>query len=333
MSFKNIEEIFDTFKTTRVLVLGDVMIDNYVFGRNDRVSTEAPIPVFVQEKEERRLGGAGNVAMNLKALGSEVTLVSVIGNDQNGAFIIQLMREAGLTSDYVISSNRVTTEKKRIIERSTQLIRIDKEETSHISEELSRSLVESVIFKLPEIDVLIFQDYDKGVLTESLIKEVITNCKELSLPVIVDPKEGNYFNYSGTTLFKPNMREFEKAHRVQIQGGDVNGLIITAQKCIQELDCDILLLTLSGDGLLIIDSDNSERISGVKINLKDVSGAGDTVIAVAALCLSIGLSVKLIGQIANEAGALVCEQYGVVSVNKEALMRRVAHLQPKQLND
>lgn len=327
MSFNNIEEVFDAFKTTRVLVLGDIMIDNYVFGRNDRISTEAPVPVFVQEKEERRLGGAGNVAINLRALGSEVTLVSVIGDDRNGGLIIQLMREADLISDYVISSNRVTTEKKRIIEGNTQVIRIDNEETSQISEELSKSLLESVLSKLPEIDVLIFQDYDKGVLAEGLIREVIANCKELSIPVVVDPKEDNYFNYKGATLFKPNLREFEKAHHV-LKLGDENELIATAQNCIRELGCDLLLLTLSGDGLLITDSVNSERIPGVQISLVDVSGAGDTVVAVAALCSSMGLSISLVGQIANEAGALVCEQHGVVSVNKETLMQRVSHLLP-----
>ncbi len=305
------------------MVLGDTMVDTYVFGHVSRMSPEAPVPVVVQDKVEQRLGGAANVALNLKSLGSDVILTSVIGADMNGELIMKLLSENDLTTEFVVNDkSRVTSEKRRVIDGTSQVVRIDTENTSPISQELTRLLLGKVLSILPEIDVLIFQDYDKGVLTANLIEKVISQCKNLSIPVVVDPKERNYFSYKGATLFKPNLREFEKAHQITIDLENIEDLKKKARDACYELQCNILLLTLSAHGLLIVDKQNFEWVPAAKIELKNVLGAGDTVVAVAALCLAIGLSIPIIGQLANEAGALVCEQYGVVPVEKNKLIKR-----------
>lgn len=327
MIIYNIEKAFIQFKSKRVLVIGDAMIDTYVFGRIDRMSPEAPIPVIVQQNIERRLGGAANVALNLKSMGCDPVLATVIGDDENGRYVRELMDQNDLVADCLIEDEkRVTTEKRRIIDGTRQVVRVDIEETTPISVDMTSRLIDSITNLLPEVHVLIFQDYDKGVLNADLIQEVIVRCNQLLIPVVVDPKERNYFEYKGCALFKPNLREFGIAHESSMAANKINELKQLSLEVLKMMDCGILLLTLSENGLIISNDENTEWVSAAQIKLKDVSGAGDTVVAVAALGLAIGLPLKMIGQLANQAGAIVCEQDGVVAVNRIELTKRAAFI-------
>ncbi len=259
-------------------------------------------------------------------MGSEVLLASVIGNDHSGDSIMTLLRDNGLPTECIIRSDRITTEKKRIIDGNNQVMRIDHEVTTLLSHALKNDLLSKSINVLSGVDAVVFQDYDKGVLSEELIRDIMVKCSELEIPVIVDPKERNYFNFKGATLFKPNLREFECAHKVSLNSNDAQGLIATVKDCFSDIECDWLLLTLSEKGLIVLNRDGHCRIDGLSINLVDVSGAGDTVIALATLCTIQGLSIAQLGQIVNAAGAQVCEQFGVVPIDQEELITRLLEI-------
>lgn len=304
-------------------MVGDSMIDTYVFGHSERMSPEAPVPVVVQERAEKRLGGAANVAVNLLSLGCKVNIASITGQDENGDQFKKLMDKNGLSTDLIFTDpNRPTTEKRRIFNGTEQVVRVDIENTHPINDSLVDEILDGLESQLGSIDLLVFQDYDKGVLTKRLISKLISRCNELSIPIVVDPKERNYFHFTGATLFKPNRREFESAHQVKLDLSDIKDLEEKVSIARRELKCKILLLTLSENGLIIYDGQNLELIPPIEIDIKDVSGAGDTVVAVAALCLSANMSITEIGQITNEAGALVCEENGVVAVDGGRLMER-----------
>ena len=301
------------------------MIDSYLIGRSDRMSPEADIPVVVQESTEDKLGGAANVALNLRALGCTVELVSVIGDDDNGQKLIQLLDQNNISpNSLVIDDLRKTTQKLRVFAGHSPVVRIDDEDTHNLSDKLLKQVISKCLPLLEKVDGLIFQDYDKGVISETLITPVLKRAKELNIKVIVDPKECNYFNFKGVSLFKPNLREFQHAHNITLNiDSDNKGVKRTLQGIRKDLQCGILLLTLSSEGLIIISEDNYYRVPAIDINLVDVSGAGDTVIAVAALGLLLDLPVLSIAEICNMAGGLACEQFGVVPIGSDHLLSRI----------
>ena len=297
------------------------MLDHYVHGSVERMSPEAPIPVLTQKNEDHRLGGAGNVAMNLKSLGARVKLFSVVGEDEPGRQITSLMEANQLGIEFlIIDPSRPTTIKNRVMEGSRQLLRIDHEDNSEIKNLLQAQIIERLLKEIPDSDALIFQDYDKGVISEGLIKEVVRGCKAASVPVIVDPKMRNFSSYQGVSLFKPNQKELEASLGKAINTEDLEELIGAYQVLRGQIGFENLLVTLSEKGIFVANDEEQRLIPTTPATSPDVSGAGDTVAAVAALGYVAGLSLVEIGQWANLAGRIVCQSPGVVPVSRDLLL-------------
>lgn len=318
----------------RVLVIGDVMMDAYLFGAVNRISPEAPVPIVNLATRDNRLGGAANVALNIQALGAKPILCSVVGDDEKGKEFIQLMISLGLSTECMITSNeRITTVKFRIIGNNVQLLRVDEEiDCELIAEDRDALLLKiSRFIQQGEVDAIIFEDYDKGVISKSLIESVINMASKANIPVAVDPKKRNFNHYQGSTIFKPNLKELKEGTKANINFSDIHSLISLVESYLLKNQIKIALITLSEKGVLIVWQSESgyqhKLIPAHHRNIVDVSGAGDTVISVATLCLSLGFSPESIASIANLSGGLVCEEVGVVPVNKEKLMHEISRLQ------
>lgn len=324
----NFHDLFDQFSKKRVLVIGDVMVDAYLKGKVNRMSPEAPVPVVDLFEKDERIGGAGNVALNLAALGASPIICSVIGADLEGERLIQLFKDARISTDGIYaSSNRRTTVKTRVLSNNQQLLRIDSEDTNLINETEEAQLLKQISSVLENgIDGIIFEDYNKGVLTPSLIASVLSLAKAQQIPTTVDPKKDHFFEYKGCTLFKPNLKELKEGLQVDFDfAGDQNAFLSAVSDLQARLGNSISFITLSEHGVFI-QEDQPVFIPAHLRNIADVSGAGDTVIAVATLCLISGAEIHTIAAIANIAGGLVCEQPGVVSIEKERLLNEVNKL-------
>ncbi len=324
----NFQDLFDQFSKKRVLVIGDVMVDAYLKGKVNRMSPEAPVPVVDLFEKDERIGGAGNVALNLAALGASPIICSVIGADLEGKRLIQLFKDARISTDGIYaSSNRRTTVKTRVLSNNQQLLRIDSEDTNLINETEEAQLLKQISSVLENgIDGIIFEDYNKGVLTPSLIASVLSLAKAQQIPTTVDPKKDHFFEYKGCTLFKPNLKELKEGLQVDFDfAGDQNAFLSAVSDLQARLGNSISFITLSEHGVFI-QEDQPVFIPAHLRNIADVSGAGDTVIAVATLCLISGAEIHTIAAIANIAGGLVCEQPGVVSIEKERLLNEVNKL-------
>ena len=314
------KNIIEQFKGLKVLVVGDVMIDAYYFGKVERISPEAPVPVVAVEKKENRLGGAANVAMNLVALGAKPIVCSVVGNDKDGDDLIELFHQHGVgTTGIVKSKDRVTTVKVRVISQATQMLRIDTENTEPISAVESYELVERIHQLLIDADVLIFEDYDKGVLTTDNIAKITEEAHKRGIPVVVDPKKRNFNFYNKADLFKPNLKELREGLRLDIDLDDQSGFEAAVKSLMQTMQLKHAMITMSEKGVMITDGNTFEYIPAHVRKIADVSGAGDTVISVAALCFALKLNMKQTAAMANLAGGLVCEDVGVVPINKTKL--------------
>jgi rfaE bifunctional protein kinase chain/domain len=314
------KNILEQFKGLKVLVVGDVMIDAYYFGKVERISPEAPVPVVAVEKKENRLGGAANVAMNLVALGAKPIVCSVVGNDKDGDDLIELFHQNGVgTTGIVKSKDRVTTVKVRVISQATQMLRIDTENTEPISAVESYELVERIHQLLIDADVLIFEDYDKGVLTAENIAKITEEAHKRGIPVVVDPKKRNFNFYNKADLFKPNLKELREGLHLDIDLNDKIGFEAAVQSLMQTMQLKHAMITMSEKGVMITDGNTFEYIPAHVRKIADVSGAGDTVISVAALCFALKLNMKQTAAMANLAGGLVCEDVGVVPINKTKL--------------
>jgi rfaE bifunctional protein kinase chain/domain len=327
-----LETLFEEFKTKKIIVLGDVMIDAYLSGRVDRMSPEAPVPIVNFSKREERLGGAANVALNLISLGAQVTMSTVIGQDPEAETMIQLLEKHAISTSGVIrSKERQTTIKTRVIGNNQQLLRVDQEQTDGISKSEEEALINDLeeLLKLG-CDVLIFQDYNKGVLTKTLIGRVIALTKQYGVLTTVDPKLKNFLAYKGVTLFKPNLKELSEGLQMKI---DFANDLPQFEKAINELksiaDPDIVFVTLSEHGVFIANKKDRHYIPAHKRTISDVSGAGDTVISVATLCLAAGLSIETLAAIANLAGGIVCEYRGVVAIKATELLDEAKKLNIK----
>jgi rfaE bifunctional protein kinase chain/domain len=321
----NFNQIVDEFKTKRILVIGDVMIDAYLRGNVNRVSPEAPVPIVSLMKEEERLGGAANVAINLVAMGASAITCSVIGNDRSGKKMIELLESNSISAEgIVLSENRETTVKTRVIGNNQHLIRIDSEQTNDIDSAEELQLIEKVKQLIEKgVDAIIFEDYNKGVLTLNVIEEVVALANQFNIPTAVDPKNKNFFAYKNVTLFKPNLKELKEGVGMTFKFEQNELFEEAVLKLEQSLNNKISFVTLSEHGVFIKDAKNKHYIPAHIRNIADVSGAGDTVISVATLCLTVGLPIHLIAEIANLAGGLVCEKSGVVSIDKNQLILEV----------
>ena len=323
MNENEITALFSKFNSLNALIIGDVMIDSYYFGKVDRISPEAPVPIVAVEKKENRLGGAANVALNIQALGANPILCSVIGNDSDSQLFDDLLKQSNLSSSGILKSkDRITTVKTRIIGNKHQVLRVDSENENPLSSIDSKDLFEkiSTLIESENIDVVIFEDYDKGIITASLIEKIISLCNQKNIPTTVDPKKRNFTAYKKVTLFKPNLKELMEGLNIDIQKDDIPAIQQAVNQLNKEQENHITLITLSENGVYIIDENDQHHIPAHVRNISDVSGAGDTVISVASLCLALNQSLKVIAEISNLAGGLVCEKVGVVPIDKDLLL-------------
>jgi len=315
--------LFKQFSNLKVMIIGDVMIDTYLWGHVGRVSPEAPVPIVSGVIEENRLGGAANVALNVKAMGAVPILCSVIGDDDRGKLILELMEEQ-LLSDVglVVDGNRVTTQKTRIISGSQHLLRVDEEMDIFLSKRVQEEFLEliSSLLESGGIDAIIMQDYDKGVLTPRVISEVISASERVAVPVLVDPKFRSFSLYRRVKLFKPNFKELVKGLDLDLTRKEIDKLAEAMKKFQEKQQIENLLVTLSDQGVLNSGNGEHVHIPAIKREIADVSGAGDTVIAVASLCILAGLSPAEVAALSNLAGGQVCEKAGVVPINSGKLL-------------
>lgn len=312
----------ETFAGKRALILGDVMLDTYIWGNVERISPESPVPVVEAKKVEHRLGGAANVALNVKGLGGKPHLFSVIGDDDEAHRFTTLLEEHGIDSRSIIrSTSRITTEKTRVLSRNQQMLRIDHETTESINSKDAKQLIAGVQEAMRDADVIIFQDYDKGTLTKQVIKTILDAARKAGTPTVVDPKRRNFFTYLGCTLFKPNWRELADALAVQHDHGPtLEEIHAHALEISKHLENTITLITLSDKGIFYLDKKQHFLSPAYKPRqVADVSGAGDTVIAVAGLCLAAGLDARDMCTVANTSAGLVCERVGVVPIQLDEL--------------
>ncbi|OQP56131.1 bifunctional heptose 7-phosphate kinase/heptose 1-phosphate adenyltransferase [Niastella populi] len=329
MSKIDFDKLFTGFSNIKAGVIGDVMLDIYWWGHVERISPEAPVPVVALDKKEHRIGGAGNVALNLAALGAHTSILSVMGNDENGSALIELFNEHHINTAYVSQQpSRITTAKTRIISRNQQMMRLDAEITKDLSTDDENALIEKVrqyiISERPQ--VIIFEDYNKGVLTERVIREVTTLCKQHDVITTVDPKRKNFFSYEGVDIFKPNLKEVKDGLNLLIDEVNLTTLNDIHRQLQKKLSHSISFITLSEKGVFYQENSTSKIIPSHLRNIADVSGAGDTVIAVASLIYAATKRIDLMAEVANIAGGLVCEEVGTAAVNKERLLHECKEL-------
>jgi D-glycero-beta-D-manno-heptose-7-phosphate kinase len=321
--------IISALEGRHVMVVGDVMLDRYLRGAVSRISPEAPVPVVLHQQTEDRLGGAANVALNLHALGGIPILCSIVGNDPDGhALRERILPEAGISGAGIFFSNeRVTTVKTRVLGNQQQMLRIDHENTHDLSAAETDQLLGGILHLLDQhnIRVLVFQDYNKGVLTPQLVQRLIEETRKRGILTAVDPKKANFFTYEQVDLFKPNLKEIRDSapFSVQAERASLDQAAYFLQNSIKN---KVTMITLSEKGIYLkVESSPSAIYPTVPRSISDVSGAGDTVISVAALGMAAGLEWPVIAVLSNLAGGQVCESPGVVPVNKAILQAELEH--------
>ena len=320
MTAHSLKEIFEAFNSLKVIIIGDVMIDSYIYGKVERISPEAPVPIITIKSKEKRLGGAANVALNIQALGAEPILCSVVGSDRDGAIFKELLEAQEISATGIICSDeRTTTKKQRVMSGSHHLLRIDSEINTPINTEEEDALIDLVSQKIAEADVVVFEDYDKGVITPRVIQQVILLANEKGIPTVVDPKKNNFNHYFGATLFKPNLKELKEGLKLEFDATNLNELQNAVAELKNRLSIKNALITLSERGVYV-DCEKEKHLLPAHIrSISDVSGAGDTVISIAALGMALNIPPKLVAALSNLGGGLVCEFIGVVPINKTSL--------------
>ncbi|MCS6928076.1 MAG: bifunctional ADP-heptose synthase [Saprospiraceae bacterium] len=322
----NAAQILARLRGLCVGVVGDSMLDRYLIGSVTRISPEAPVPVVLHERTEDRLGGAANVALNLSALGAKAILCSVIGCDAEGEALRQLLPEAKLTDEGLLSlAERPTTVKMRVLGNNQQMLRIDREVTHPLGLAEERRFVEHVqeVLSRHRVQALIFQDYNKGVLTPFVIQNLLDYARSCSIFTAVDPKRAHFFAYRGVHFFKPNLKEVRDSIPFTVEA-TVASLRQATTFLRAKLDCAKIMITLSEKGLFLDDEKSAQLYPTAPRKVADVSGAGDTVISVATLAMVAGLESRLVAALSNLAGGQVCEFPGVVPVQINLLEQELA---------
>ncbi len=322
MNKKDLKELFDKMNSLHVVVVGDVMLDNYWWGEVDRISPEGPVPVVALHKRESRLGGAANVALNCKALGAKVTLASIVGDDKDGALLISLCNDAGINSELIQTSTyRPTTTKTRVISRNQQMMRLDEEVLDELYTEEEHPFINSVLkfIQLEKPDVLIFEDYNKGLLKENVIQRITDHCRETETITAVDPKKKNFLAYKNVTIFKPNLKEVKEGLNISLDGVNLDNLNQVHNALYEKLNHEVSFITLSEKGVFYQDKTETAIIPTHIRNIADVSGAGDTVIATASIVYALTKNSRVMAELSNLAGGMVCEEVGVVPIDKKKL--------------
>ncbi len=327
--FIDYKGLFKSFSSVKIGVIGDMMLDTYWWGNVERISPEAPVPVVTVNRKEYRIGGAGNVALNLASLGTPVTVFSVIGKDEDGDNLTELLKEKKIDTGYLLSSgDRITTNKVRVISRNQQMMRLDSETVLPLSEEEELALISKVEQFITEESpaAIIFEDYNKGVLTENAIRTLIDFCRKKSVITAVDPKRKNFFEYRGVDIFKPNLKEAREALNLLADEVNENTLALIHRKLKEVLQHKISFITLSEKGVFFEDGKSAHLVPSHIRNVADVSGAGDTVIAVATIIYALTKNTRVMAEVANLAGGLVCETVGTVAIDKSRLLRECQRL-------
>lgn len=317
----DILKTLSSFNKLNVLIIGDIMLDHYINGKVTRISPEAPVPIVDVERQSYSLGGAANVALNIQALGAIAHLCGVIGVDKNGHQLASILQKEGIGDTLIYrSSNRKTTCKSRVLSQNQQLFRIDQEDKHDLELEDQECLLKLITDFLDKqkIDVLLFQDYNKGVLSLPVINRLLQEAWKREIPTVVDPKENNFFAYKRVNLFKPNLREIEQQLE-DVVTADITDLRKANLLINQQLSNKNTLITLSDKGLFFDDGQTSKIIPTTPRNIADVCGAGDTVVSIAALGIAVHLEMEEIAILCNLAGGQVCEKVGVVAVDLKQL--------------
>ncbi len=319
--YHNLTGLFEAFSKKSILIIGDVMVDAYLWGKVDRISPEAPVPVVSFTHEEHRLGGAANVALNIKSLGANPIMCAVTGTDENARIFQKLTQNEGMVADGILQlDKRPTTVKTRVLSQYQQLLRVDREETHDLNTEEEKAFIDIItaVFNKHSIDAIIFQDYDKGALTPGIIRWVVEYANNSGIPTLVDPKKRHFFDYRGVTLFKPNFKELKEGlNLVELKKNDQPALFEAMERFRKGHEIQNVLLTLSELGVMASSEKEQVSIPAEVRDISDVSGAGDTVISMASLCMAAGLDLTELARLSNVAGGLVCEKIGVVPVQKD----------------
>lgn len=310
------------FLNRRAIVVGDLMLDRYLWGRVERISPEAPVPVMRLERETETAGGAANVARNLAALGLRVSVAGVTGDDLARSALLRDLAAGGIEHDAVLPApGRVTTVKSRVVGDHQQMLRIDTEKPEPVTDDEAKYLVALVAERLADADVLVLSDYAKGVLTEVACRSLIDTARRRGIPVVVDPKGRNFSKYQGATLITPNRTELAIVSGIAV--ADRDALLAAAVSMREKLDLELLVLTLSEQGMVLVDHGGSRQIPAVAREVFDVSGAGDTVIAVFAAGLPAGLDPLDTAHLANLAAGVVVGKVGTASISRDDLMSAI----------
>ena len=323
------DKLFADISKMKVAVIGDVMLDTYWWGNVERISPEAPVPVVAVSKKENRIGGAGNVALNVQALGATVALLTILGDDDDGVQLKKLLQDKDIDTRFILESKkRITTNKIRIISRNQQMMRLDAEHTDDIDEtdetKLLNQVEKYILSERP--NVVILEDYNKGILTKNIIDHTIDLCNKNNIPTAVDPKRRNFFSYKNATLFKPNLHEVITSLNLIPEEITEDSLSDIHIKLKENLNHSISMITLSEKGIFYQEKNNKCIVPSHRRNIADVSGAGDTVIAVASLIYASTKNIRLATEVANIAGGIVCEEVGTAAINKEKLLEECKEL-------
>lgn len=312
-------KIFSNIKTKKILVIGDLILDRYIWGKVNRISPEAPVPVVEVSHENFLLGGATNVAHNIVSLGAIATLIGIVGKDRAGEVMMEMLAEKGIINRGVLFTNRPTTVKTRVIAHNQQVVRFDREDKNKVEGKALKGLLESIRREIYEHDAVIISDYKKGVVSTELVKEVLKYAKPKKIFVAVDPKVGHFHCYRNVSLITPNVSEASHASGIEIK--DEKTLIKAGRILLKKLSCNAVLITRGEQGMSLFEKDNIVHIPTVARNVYDVTGAGDTVIAAFTLSLVSGARIEDAAIIANHAAGIVVGEVGTAVATIEQLRK------------
>ncbi len=322
-SFTRFKSIISNFHKAKVLVIGDLILDEFIWGKVSRISPEAPVPVVWVDSENFMPGGASNVANNIRSLGGEVHLAGVVGNDERGGVLCSLLKEKGIHCEGVFrDSSRPTTQKTRVIAHHQQVVRIDREKAAPLSSECLKQITGFIQQKLKSVDALVIEDYGKGVIVPALVKEAVRLAKKHGKIITVDPKENHFSYYRGVTTITPNHHEAASATGIEIK--DDKSLVKAGKKLLHKLHCESALITLGENGMSLFAKGRPVfKIPTVAQEVFDVSGAGDTVISAYTLARAANGSATEAAYISNCAAGIVVGKVGVAVTSREELLERI----------
>ena len=322
MDKNRFDQISSSFSQQSILVIGDVMLDKFMWGNASRISPEAPVPIISVNKISHSPGGAANVALNLSKLSANVQILGIVGDDNEGAILEDTLLKNGVKTQYITDAKLSTTTKTRIIAHGQQVVRTDYEDIRDVNSDQIKIIKDILDKIISEIDAIIIQDYNKGLLVKDSIKTILEISSEKNIPVYVDPKKDNFFAYNKIRLFKPNLFEFESAINFKEQDKSFEDLGKDLRK---RINAEILMVTRSEEGVTLFTDKNVQTISTKARKVHDVSGAGDTAISAFVLADLCGANIEESAMISNYAAGRVCEEVGVVPISLEMIKDIVDH--------